>query len=292
MASIPLVSCIMPTRNRLLFVDQAIWYFLRQDYPQRELIIVDDGEESVSDLVPLDRRIRYVRLEKRMPLGAKRNLACEMSQGELIAHWDDDDWMAPHRLSVQVSQLLASGADACGVRDVLYYRIMAGDAWLYHYPDHQRPWVAGGTLLYRRATWDEHRFPETNVGEDSAFIFQLPPDRIHVIADSSFYIALIHPRNTGSKNMTDRRWERRSLDDVNLLLAFDRDFYVALRNGRPQNSLTSSQPAVPILTAAAQYNVSTGYGSMAEYLVLGMVRAGATVNVVPLDLQAEGLTQE
>jgi glycosyltransferase involved in cell wall biosynthesis len=292
MSPLPLVSCIMPTRNRRLFVDQAIWYFLRQDYLQRELIIIDDGEEAVSDLVPQDRRIRYVRLEKRMPLGAKRNLACEMSQGELIAHWDDDDWMAPQRLSIQVSQLLDSGADACGIRDVLYYRIMAGDAWLYHYPDHQRPWVAGGTLIYRRSAWVERRFPETNVGEDSAFVFQLPPDRIHVIEDTSFYIALIHPRNTGSKNMSDRRWERRSLDDVNRLLAFDRDFYVALRNGRSQNSATSSQSALSLLTVAAQYNVSTGYGSMAEYLVLGMARAGATVNAVPLDLQLEGLTQE
>ena len=38
----PLVSCIMPTANRRAFVPQAIHYFLQQDYPRRELIILDE----------------------------------------------------------------------------------------------------------------------------------------------------------------------------------------------------------------------------------------------------------
>ena len=39
----PLVSCIMPTYNRREFVPLAIRYFLRQDYANKELIIIDDG---------------------------------------------------------------------------------------------------------------------------------------------------------------------------------------------------------------------------------------------------------
>src|SRR5205807_10283597 len=58
----PLVSCIMPTYNRRPFVPQAIQYFLRQDYINKELVIVDDGTDSVSDLVPAGERIRYIRL--------------------------------------------------------------------------------------------------------------------------------------------------------------------------------------------------------------------------------------
>ena len=75
------VSCIMPTRNRRRFVGQSIWYFLRQDYAHRELIILDDGEDAVADLVPNMTRIRYVRLDRRLSLGAKRNLGCELSRG-------------------------------------------------------------------------------------------------------------------------------------------------------------------------------------------------------------------
>src|SRR5215216_1851754 len=126
----PLVSCIMPTRNRRSLVGQAIAYFLRQDYQRKELIVVDDGDDCIDDLVPADPRVRYIRLERRTPLGAKRNRACAASRGELIAHWDDDDWIAPDRLSVQVSALLEANAIATGVRDLLYYRIHAGEAWL------------------------------------------------------------------------------------------------------------------------------------------------------------------
>ena len=96
-----------------------------------------------------------------------------MSRGELIAHWDDDDWMAPHRISLQVARLLETDADLCGTRDLLHYRPDAGEAWLYRYPEHERSWLAGGTLLYRRSAWFRHHFPEIDLGEDTAFIWQL-----------------------------------------------------------------------------------------------------------------------
>ena len=40
----PLVSCIMPTHNRCCFAPQAIEYFLRQNYADKELIVIDDGQ--------------------------------------------------------------------------------------------------------------------------------------------------------------------------------------------------------------------------------------------------------
>src|SRR4051794_36348973 len=91
----PLISCIMPTYNRRAYVPRAIEYFLRQDYPNKELIIVDDGTDPVSDLVPADERIRYIRLNVKQPIGTKRNLACQEARGSIIIHWDDDDWHAP-----------------------------------------------------------------------------------------------------------------------------------------------------------------------------------------------------
>src|SRR5262249_22793780 len=111
----PLVSCIMPTADRRLFVSQAIRYFLRQDYPRCELIVVDDGVDAVADAMPPDPRIRYVRLDGKHTVGAKRNLACTEARGEIIVHWDDDDWMAHWRLSYQVANLLQEQADICGL---------------------------------------------------------------------------------------------------------------------------------------------------------------------------------
>jgi glycosyltransferase involved in cell wall biosynthesis len=85
----------MPTFNRRRFAAQAVHYFLAQDYAEKELVIVDDGTELVTDLVPQDPRVRYFRQGKKQPLGAKRNFACEQARGRIIMHCDDDDWSAP-----------------------------------------------------------------------------------------------------------------------------------------------------------------------------------------------------
>jgi len=114
------ISCIMPTANRRRFVPGAVRMFLMQDYLDKELIILDDGEDSIADLIPDHPQLRYRRLDAGLPLGAKRNLACDMAQGEIIAHWDDDDWYAPSRLSRQLENLSASGADVCGLDRVLF----------------------------------------------------------------------------------------------------------------------------------------------------------------------------
>src|SRR5262249_53600259 len=58
---LPLVSCIMPTADRHAFIPRAIRQFCRQDYPERELIVLDAGQNPVLDLIPADPRIRYIR---------------------------------------------------------------------------------------------------------------------------------------------------------------------------------------------------------------------------------------
>ena len=140
----PLISCIMPTHNRRPFVPQAIQYFLRQEYDNKELIIVDDGDDAIADLVPQEPDIRYLRRERRLPLGAKRNLAVKEARGVLIAHWDDDDWMAPWRLGYQVAALEEAGADLCGLDRLIFYQPgesgpAEDQAWQYIYPKGNRP---------------------------------------------------------------------------------------------------------------------------------------------------------
>lgn len=70
----------MPTANRRAFVPLAIRYFQRQDYAEKELVILDDGEDAIGDLIPDDPRVRYIRLNGKRTLGAKRNECVEASQ--------------------------------------------------------------------------------------------------------------------------------------------------------------------------------------------------------------------
>lgn len=245
----------MPTCNRRRFVGQAIWYFLRQDYPSRELIIVDDGEDSVADLVPDDERIRYVRLERRLSVGAKRNLACRRARGQLIAHWDDDDWMAANRLSVQVGELTAAGADLCGAQELLHYRLEAGQAWLYRPQTGGRPWLAGCTLLYRRRAWGAHPFAEGegDAADAAAFVARFDPGQVRAMANPPFYVALLHAENTTARNLNDPCWQRRPFDEVSRRLGDDREFYVVLRNGPPA-LVADPRHAYPVSCIMPTYN--------------------------------------
>jgi glycosyltransferase involved in cell wall biosynthesis len=218
----------MPTADRRLFVSQAIQYFLQQDYPNRELIIVDDGADAVADMIPPTSQIRYIRLPNRYTIGAKRNLACQEAAGTIIVHWDDDDWMAPWRLRYQVNNLCSVQADICGLAKILYYDPRAERAWQYVYPPGGRPWVAGNTLCYTKALWQRNPFSNINVGEDTRFIWSNQSKRIVTLEDSTFYIAVIHTGNVSPKRTSDRRWHAYPIEEVRNILDKDWTFYERL----------------------------------------------------------------
>ena len=220
----PLVSCIMPTSNRRRYVPQAIRYFRAQDYPYKELVILDDGTESVGDLVPDDPQVRYIRLGGKRTLGAKRNECVVASRGDLVMHWDDDDWMASYRITYQVQALLRAGAELCGLRRMLFYELVTGVSWLYAYPDGQRPWLAGGSLLYTRDFWQRAPFPDIQVGSDTRFVWNRRLDRAVVLPDYRFYVALIHPGNTSPKHRRGPYWARWT-GELQQIMGADLRFY-------------------------------------------------------------------
>ncbi len=163
----------MPTRNRPEFVRQSIVYFLRQDYPARELIIVDDGTEDLTPLLPTDARVRYARTPP-CSIGAKRNQGCELARGELIAQWDDDDWYAPDRLTIQADPLLAGEADITGLRARVFFDLERWLFWTCTPRLHHRIFVHdvhGGTLVYRRHVWEQSAsYPDRSLAEDAHFL--------------------------------------------------------------------------------------------------------------------------
>jgi glycosyltransferase involved in cell wall biosynthesis len=230
----------MPTMDRRRFVSRAIAYFSRQDYPRRELLVLDDGEDAVDDLVPADPLIRYVRLERRLVLGEKRNLACELARGSVIVHWDDDDWQAPNRISYQVEQLLLHGADICGSRRLLYLEPARRRAWRYDYPAAASgPWVAGNGLCYRVETWRERPFANVAVGEDSRFIDDRGREALALLDDHRFVVGLLHEANSSRKPTSSTGWRRRPLDEVRALMGHDYGMYAA----QPLGSVIVRRPA-------------------------------------------------
>lgn len=170
------VTCICPTGGRQDFVNASIDCFLTQDYPNKELLIVDDGTSPTT--VPKNPLIRYLRVSK-MDIGSKRNLACENAKGSIIAHWDDDDWYAPHRLSVQIAELQGPSVardpapkdcvtySVITVRNLFYYDMVSDLA--HHLKINGDACGCGTSMVYLKSYWQSNRFPVTSESEDVAF---------------------------------------------------------------------------------------------------------------------------
>jgi glycosyltransferase involved in cell wall biosynthesis len=251
---LPLVSCIMPTFNRRRFVPRAILYFLRQDYPNKELILVDDGTDRIGDLIPCDPRLRYIQIPQRASIGAKRNLACVQAAGQLIAHWDDDDWHAPRRLRYQVNWIMGAKGDLCGINILLFFDIRFGRAWRYTYPEGQPAWLSGSSLVYTRDFWGGHPFPEIDVGEDSRFVWCADKERIVVLPDPTFHVGIIHEENVSPKHIDGARWQPHPVQEIRRLFGSDWDYYhLASDQWTPASapvvtvvSGVQYQPAIPV----------------------------------------------
>ena len=235
----PLVTCIMPTFNRARFVPQAIRYFLRQDLTDSELVIVDDGSEPVAGLIPAHPRIRYVRLDgPRLTVGEKRNRACALAAGPFIAHWDDDDWYAPGRLSRQVAALSQSNLDLCGTRSTLFYDPAADCAWRYEFGGASGRFLTGTSLVYRRAFWELWPFEVVQVGEDLRFVNRAVGAVVD-LKDPQLAVAIVHRGNTSPKRTQGAYWRPTPVASVHGLLGEDLGFY---RPGAP--ALGAEAPAL------------------------------------------------
>jgi glycosyltransferase involved in cell wall biosynthesis len=232
----------MPTANRRQFVPQAIRYFQKQDYPNKELVIIDDGSDSIADLVPTDPQVRYERLRGQRTLGAKRNECVEAARADLIMHWDDDDWMGSSRIRYQVDALLVADAEVCGLQRMLFYHLTADEVWLYQYPENERPWLAGGSLLYTRDFWRRSPFPAIQVASDTRFVWDRTMDRRVALNDHRFYVAMIHSANTSPKNYNGNYWKRCD-NDLRSIMGDDLDFYKSM--GQAQTAPSLITPVTP-----------------------------------------------
>ncbi len=170
------VSAVMPTTpGRAHYVEKSIRYFLTQKFPDVDLTIYSEEFSQVLDALVHHESINYIygraAQQTHQPIGAARNAVNAWVEGEIIIHWDDDDWYAPERVGDQVGHLIASGKQVVGYHDMLYYREEDGATFSYRYkPSKDMPLYATGTSqCYWHKYWEQNPFPDLNIGEDSAF---------------------------------------------------------------------------------------------------------------------------
>lgn len=198
----PLVTATMPTRDRPEFAVQAVRYFLDQDYPNKEMVVLEDGIPTLEGRLSDDPRVRYVATGKPLrSIGAMRNEACELARGEIVAHWDDDDWYGPERLSRQVEPIRSGDADLTALRDSVMLDLATWRFWRTQPDLHRRIFyigdVHGATMTYRRRIWEEAKFPDQSLAEDAIFLQRALDmgSRLHAIDAKGLFIYIRHGAN-------------------------------------------------------------------------------------------------
>ena len=176
-----LISCIMPTHNRQTLIPVALKCYMSQDWPDKELVVIDDGNENVGRLVKqVVPDAVYIRLAEKQIIGTKRNLACEAASGEIICHFDDDDWSASGRIRDQVTRLLESGKQMTGYHSITYWNGIKA----YRYVSAVPQYAVGATMCYQKSFWDTHRFPRKDYAEDNALVYKARDEKQLIAVDA------------------------------------------------------------------------------------------------------------
>ncbi len=110
----PMVSVVIPTRNRSAMLNRAIRSVLAQTYGDFEIIVVADN--STDDTAAMidgikDPRVRFFQHESRKGASAARNTGMKNARGKYIAFLDDDDEWTPDKLAVQIPMIEKAGPD-------------------------------------------------------------------------------------------------------------------------------------------------------------------------------------
>jgi hypothetical protein len=173
----PLVSIIIPNRNRTDFLVAALASVRGQTMGDFEAIVVDDH----SDAPAVDAALEQARQDTRIRLlhrqgdrgGAAvcRNQGVQSAGADLVVFLDSDDALAPHALAQRVQALTDHADDALAVFPCRLFRSVPGDMdLLWNAPTDESdldrllkmdvPWQTTGPIWRRKALdavgpWDE-----------------------------------------------------------------------------------------------------------------------------------------
>lgn len=104
-----LVSIIVPVYNAEKYLNRCVDSILNQDYPNFELLLMDDGSQDGSKEICdnyawKDTRVRVVH-KPNSGVSDTRNQALDLAKGEYIQFLDSDDWVVPEATRLLVRSM-------------------------------------------------------------------------------------------------------------------------------------------------------------------------------------------
>ena len=100
-----LVSILIPAFNAEKWIGGCIASALAQEWPRKEIIVVDDGsnDSTLEIAKSYTSPIVHVTTQKNLGAGAARNHALSVAQGDYIQWLDADDLLAPDKIALQLA---------------------------------------------------------------------------------------------------------------------------------------------------------------------------------------------
>jgi GT2 family glycosyltransferase len=109
----PRVSVVICTHNGARYLEETCAAVTRLDYPDVEVIVVDDGSTDASADIARAHGFKVISTANR-GLSAARNTGMEAATGQIVAYIDDDAAPDPHWLLYLVDTFEATGCGAAG----------------------------------------------------------------------------------------------------------------------------------------------------------------------------------
>ena len=201
---LPDVSIICITKDRRIFMPILKYSYMIQSYPEDklELIIVDDGDDSIEDTLIGVPNVVYIKCEK-MSVGAKRNLGISKAMYDIIAFMDDDDVYHNNSILERTARLLKTPSKECVFCTTIpCYDICNYSSFMNAPPItlemSQR--VSEATLMFTKSFWQERPFSDVNMSEGDAFI-RGREQRCREISPQNVIVSLVHSNNSSSRKV-------------------------------------------------------------------------------------------
>lgn len=200
----PVISIIVPVYNGQEYLENGIRSIQAQTYPQKEIIIVDDGStdhtgDVCRKLAQKYDNIQVVSLHDE-GVSAARNAGIGIASGEYLMFVDADDRLHPQMLQSLYDTLKGTSSDisGCGFfswtkeaelekqiqltyKNGTKLRIFQRDEFLEEIAEGRdtRCWAK----LYKRSIIEKHRFRKgLSIGEDMLFLLDILPDVSKVVS--------------------------------------------------------------------------------------------------------------
>lgn len=216
----PLVSVIMPTRDRPHWLRRAALSVLCQSHSALELIVVNDGGADVSSLLEeldTEGRVVSIRLPRPRDRSAARNAGLALAHGEYVAYLDDDDWWEADHLETLVGALERSG-EAVAYSNSRYVReerrgdgyALTGTVDLPGTPFDRDRLLVGNfipilNVVHRRSCLDEAGAFDETLGTHEDWDLWLRLSRQHTFRHVPKLTGNISWRDDGSSTTSSRR---------------------------------------------------------------------------------------